>query len=94
MTKYENPQTANLSKVLQDCLVLQQLLIVLGMASRERKEGEGDEEEQQQSEETPEGVDTVRREVVGMINFKTLAEKSFLYFSPFISTFLYPFLCI
>ena len=28
--KYENPQTANMSKVLQDCHILQQLLGLIG----------------------------------------------------------------
>ena len=58
MTKYENPQTANLSKVLQDCHVIQQLLAILGKSTRQGgQQGGGDGEKQNEgvTDEVAEG---------------------------------------
>ena len=57
MTKYENPQTANLSKVLQDCHVIQQLLAILGKSTRQGgQQGGGDGERQNEEVVMEEGT--------------------------------------
>ena len=72
MTKYENPQTANLSKVLQDCQVIQQLLLILGKSTRQdERAGGGDGGRQDEEGVEEEGTEGLGEEVdrVGTGNF-------------------------
>ncbi|XP_038067709.1 DNA-directed RNA polymerase I subunit RPA1-like [Patiria miniata] len=55
--KYDNPQTANLSKVLKDCQTLRLLLRIMGQGegSQQREEQQQQGEERQQGEEQQQG---------------------------------------
>ncbi|XP_022089266.1 DNA-directed RNA polymerase I subunit RPA1-like [Acanthaster planci] len=71
--KFDNPQTANLAKVLKDCQTLRVLLRIMGRQGEERQQGE----EQQQGEE---GSKTKEQEendksILASIPGKTNAEK-------------------